>query len=142
MQSVSFGGLGTRRARISPLDRSGMKVVAAHSLEVPGLLPPCECWQQGVMPEDKGGCLRAEVVVGNPALLPKGQLAAQAFTSWTGSRSWTLLAFPVLYPVASKNKGVLKLRVRIDFFSSIVFLHFFSSSRVKQQEFSCWEGCI
>lgn len=29
----------------------------------------------GEMPEDNGGCLRAEVVVGNPALLPTGQLA-------------------------------------------------------------------
>lgn len=31
---------------------------------------------EGEMPMDNGGHLRAEVVVDNPALLPKGQLAA------------------------------------------------------------------
>lgn len=61
------------------------KVVAAWRLQVCSLC--VSAGSEGGMPEDNRGCLRTEVVVGNAALLPKGQLAAQAFTSWAGSRS-------------------------------------------------------
>lgn len=55
------------------------EVVAAHSLEAPGLL---------------GRFLRAEVALGNPALL-LGQLNAQAFPSFP-SCSQSSLPFPIL----------------------------------------------